>query len=1043
MPKKQDKAVKTFAPLTQEEKDVMIKHLEEPDEFKKKEELILNLIKMQEARETKMNDDSVPVYLTDVIAYQVNDERGGYLPTGEFSEESVSNINFNAKAAATESEAELVGRMTAYVQDLIDHAMQAYTNEKHHVFRLLMHEFSLYPHRSRGPLTREGFRTFANNIENMARRYPANFHFLVATVPVMVGENEVQNMGMYVQCGETPIINVFSKAQPSSVDLVYPGTQSCDLRCMSSIPTIHNLPAGNKSAYVLYQPVAAMSPLGLYFVDRSRVPPEIKLITNGCKALLADGCELKMTSVIPTPADLLLGRNSEYLLYQDPGSSSPIQLYFVDRTSAKPTVTRITRGVDDFVSWTEPLLAKQDPLALNQQQLQKITAITGHSFVHTLFPSVVNHQYKDMPDLSPQQLLRISEITGHNRTINRRYTPVPTSREIKMFNDWKDRFSDQHIFLNFPGSAIDKYIEACKKNDIKVSGNFLKTLTTIKKRLDKHFYANSLVAAKTDSLRLSKHAGSVAERIEDQEAERDVRTVPSFAFGTEQDKKAGHAIDVAYGVDIVCQTVEGDRFRVDVDICLDSILGGIAGSRAMQNIARARRNETTHLPVRASHIVTSNTVSVEPDYMIGETVTQADPNRTPLIGGIMEGDVPLEGCGLCKMNDIPTLSNLPSDPKSAYVLYQPDGSNLPTALYFVDNSSGPPVITSIVAGFSRFLNFSEQLFAKTSETYIDLNLQQLQEIAGLTGHVAITNEDMNRVNPAFGSHTVLHVSPKRQVGLHREEARSEIESQNTFANNFNAIRQYRAQYPYDVEYTHAKMKTAIYNSACSALSQFSFQADSEEKKLEKIYLNKINRITQLNRAEMFLELSKNKLDVMLTKDSDKLDKIKAIFSIFKIRMLQELGEVQELELLEQKKTPTVNPIVQEQNENYRNFGNDFLRHLSKLPLHQLQIFPKDYVVANKECLENVARIVKATYDRPAEMASDLFKELDRYRKQLEKSESPEYFNALNVFLQGYNFSFPEIKAGDARPSSEIYTRALFEFKEALEDAAYAKKENKM
>lgn len=102
------------------------------------------------------------------------------------------------------------------------------TTHVNHITRLTFNEFSLYPHQSSGPLTQDEFEAFLIQLDALAQSYPDNFHLMIGTIPVLFVGNKVRNMGIYLQCGQSSSINVFSKTIPYNTDPTYPNTVNVD-----------------------------------------------------------------------------------------------------------------------------------------------------------------------------------------------------------------------------------------------------------------------------------------------------------------------------------------------------------------------------------------------------------------------------------------------------------------------------------------------------------------------------------------------------------------------------------------------------------------------------------------------------------------------------------------------------------------------------------------------------------------------------------------------------------------------------------------------
>lgn len=77
------------------------------------------------------------------------------------------------------------------------------------------------------------------------------------------------------------------KYKESVIDKKRAQQSGCDLRVMSSIPTLENIPSGSRNCYVLYQP-PGKAPATLYFVTRnsSKKPVAIEQVTHGFERLM-------------------------------------------------------------------------------------------------------------------------------------------------------------------------------------------------------------------------------------------------------------------------------------------------------------------------------------------------------------------------------------------------------------------------------------------------------------------------------------------------------------------------------------------------------------------------------------------------------------------------------------------------------------------------------------------------------------------------------------------------------------------------------------
>jgi hypothetical protein len=256
-----------------------------------------NIQKLQKAlSEDKSNKK--PIEIRELVAYQVHPQR--FLsPLGEFDASRVAtSIPFNGFRAAKESEKQVIRRMSAHIYELVSKAAQIhltdnFTQEKYlfslgelyqsavdkaqskkrsriihamndilaeytspdidpdksnRITRLTMNEFSLYPHKARGPLSLNGFQQLVEEIDIAARYAPENLHLILGTVPVQTREGHIQNIAIFVQCGKWPVLHTFAKAAPSRIDPVYPEQKNLDFRDLTDeniiLPSVKRIPSG-------------------------------------------------------------------------------------------------------------------------------------------------------------------------------------------------------------------------------------------------------------------------------------------------------------------------------------------------------------------------------------------------------------------------------------------------------------------------------------------------------------------------------------------------------------------------------------------------------------------------------------------------------------------------------------------------------------------------------------------------------------------------------------------------------------------------------
>lgn len=97
---------------------------------------------------------------------------------------------------------------------------------------------------------------------------------------------------------------------------------------------------------------------------------------------------------------------------------------------------------------------------------------------------------------------------------------------------------------------------------------------------------------------------------------------------------------------------------------------------------------------------------------------------------------------LCLMPSIPTLSNLPQNNNSAYVLVQSVPGTAPTDLYFVDRSGTTPIIKQLTFLQNQNIStFTQALFPSVKNNVYTqlsaLSATQLQGVTLITGHTQL------------------------------------------------------------------------------------------------------------------------------------------------------------------------------------------------------------------------------------------------------------------------------------------------------------------
>lgn len=94
---------------------------------------------------------------------------------------------------------------------------------KNQITRLLMQEFSFYTEKK--PLSLSELHTIINWLSSYAKTKMQNLHLMLSSFAVELQDNQIINVVLYVQCGESAQVNVVLKKLPSDVDYNYEGVK--------------------------------------------------------------------------------------------------------------------------------------------------------------------------------------------------------------------------------------------------------------------------------------------------------------------------------------------------------------------------------------------------------------------------------------------------------------------------------------------------------------------------------------------------------------------------------------------------------------------------------------------------------------------------------------------------------------------------------------------------------------------------------------------------------------------------------------------------
>lgn len=87
-------------------------------------------------------------------------------------------------------------------------------------------EFFFYPNEVRDPISEDSFNEITSKVEELASTLPPNLHLFLSSFAVSNSNQHVNNLTLYVMCGETPSINVSAKMISDNNDPIYASYQN-------------------------------------------------------------------------------------------------------------------------------------------------------------------------------------------------------------------------------------------------------------------------------------------------------------------------------------------------------------------------------------------------------------------------------------------------------------------------------------------------------------------------------------------------------------------------------------------------------------------------------------------------------------------------------------------------------------------------------------------------------------------------------------------------------------------------------------------------
>lgn len=159
-----------------------------------------------------------PVIIRDIQCYAI-------IPDHSFGEKNISRSYYR--------EYGLLERMMDHIESLANIAncfheeryceyqegeMKLAPAYRNVITRMLLNEFSLYTSK---PLTEAEFNIIVDAVYSIAAKNHENVHLLLSSFAVAMDDGTLLNTCLYVQCGESPVVELLCKASVSSTDVLY------------------------------------------------------------------------------------------------------------------------------------------------------------------------------------------------------------------------------------------------------------------------------------------------------------------------------------------------------------------------------------------------------------------------------------------------------------------------------------------------------------------------------------------------------------------------------------------------------------------------------------------------------------------------------------------------------------------------------------------------------------------------------------------------------------------------------------------------------
>lgn len=131
----------------------------------------------------------------------------------------VSSLSTDNDYPHSEDPLDVLNMLDKLKQDGIIAAMKP--DCRNNITCISTNEFFFYPNKERGPLSQEGFNKIVLELEKLASTLPPNLHLLLSSFAVVNANKTVNNIALYITCGDNPSIHISAKMINSWSDPIY------------------------------------------------------------------------------------------------------------------------------------------------------------------------------------------------------------------------------------------------------------------------------------------------------------------------------------------------------------------------------------------------------------------------------------------------------------------------------------------------------------------------------------------------------------------------------------------------------------------------------------------------------------------------------------------------------------------------------------------------------------------------------------------------------------------------------------------------------